>query len=67
MVNFYWILYEFEMCRRVLIFPKGHPNWNVADHLSLYLAVADVAMLPNGGYLYAKFSLSVINENDEHC
>ena len=44
--------------RRVLIFPKG----NNADYLSMYLDVADSAMLPYGWRRYAQFSLAVVNQ-----
>ncbi|XP_039024215.1 ubiquitin carboxyl-terminal hydrolase 12-like [Hibiscus syriacus] len=43
---------------RILIFPKG----NNADHLSMYLDVADSASLPYGWSRYAQFSLTVINQ-----
>ncbi|XP_057498145.1 ubiquitin C-terminal hydrolase 13-like isoform X2 [Actinidia eriantha] len=43
---------------RVLIFPKG----NNADYLSMYLDVADSAMLPYGWRRYAQFSLAVVNQ-----
>ncbi|XP_049403180.1 ubiquitin C-terminal hydrolase 12-like [Solanum stenotomum] len=42
---------------RILIFPKG----NNADHLSMYLDVADAATLPYGWSRFAQFSLAVIN------
>ncbi|KAJ3669934.1 hypothetical protein LUZ60_010258 [Juncus effusus] len=43
---------------RILIFPKG----NNVDYLSMYLDVADSAMLPYGWSRYAQFSLSVANQ-----
>ncbi|GFP97183.1 ubiquitin carboxyl-terminal hydrolase 12 [Phtheirospermum japonicum] len=43
---------------RILIFPKG----NNADHLSMYLDVADSATLPYGWSRYAQFSLTVVNQ-----
>ncbi|CAL5322107.1 unnamed protein product [Camellia sinensis] len=43
---------------RVLIFPKG----NNVDHLSMYLDVADSAILPYGWSRYAQFSLAVVNQ-----
>ena len=48
------------MCRRVLIFPKG----NTADHLSLYLDVADSSILPFGWSRCAHFGLAVFNQLD---
>ncbi|XP_020095661.1 ubiquitin carboxyl-terminal hydrolase 12-like isoform X3 [Ananas comosus] len=48
---------------RILVFPKG----NNVDNLSLYLDVADSALLPYGWSRYAQFSLSVINQiNNKH-
>lgn len=44
--------------RRVLIFPKG----NNVDYLSMYLDVADSAILQHGWVRYAQFSLAVINQ-----
>lgn len=52
-MKFYTVL----SCRRILIFPKG----NNADHLSMYLDVADAATLPYGWSRFAQFSLAVIN------
>ncbi|KAE8700230.1 Ubiquitin carboxyl-terminal hydrolase 12 [Hibiscus syriacus] len=49
---------DFEYLRRILIFPKG----NNADHLSMYLDVADSASLPYGWSRYAQYSLAVINQ-----
>ncbi|RDX86284.1 Ubiquitin carboxyl-terminal hydrolase 13, partial [Mucuna pruriens] len=46
------------MSRRMLIFPKG----NSADHLSMYVDVADSSTLPYGWSRYAQFSLTVINQ-----
>ncbi|KAJ3707257.1 hypothetical protein LUZ61_010962 [Rhynchospora tenuis] len=43
---------------RILIFPKG----NNVDYLSMYLDVADSAVLPYGWSRYAQFSLSVANQ-----
>ncbi|XP_023929856.1 ubiquitin C-terminal hydrolase 12 isoform X4 [Quercus suber] len=43
---------------RILVFPKG----NNVDHLSMYLDVADSAILPYGWSRYTQFSLSVINQ-----
>ncbi|CAN4114474.1 unnamed protein product [Withania somnifera] len=43
---------------RILIFPKG----NNADHLSMYLDVADSPSLPYGWSRYAHFSLGVLNQ-----
>ncbi|PHT31660.1 Ubiquitin carboxyl-terminal hydrolase 12 [Capsicum baccatum] len=43
---------------RILIFPKG----NNADHLSMYLDVADSQSLPYGWSRYAHFSLAVLNQ-----
>ncbi|KAL8483441.1 hypothetical protein ACS0TY_026223 [Phlomoides rotata] len=43
---------------RILIFPKG----NNADHLSMYLDVADSGNLPYGWSRYAHFSLAVVNQ-----
>ncbi|KAA8539052.1 hypothetical protein F0562_025744 [Nyssa sinensis] len=43
---------------RVLLFPKG----NNVDHLSIYLDVADSAILPYGWSRYAQFGLAVINK-----
>ncbi|XP_030531818.2 MATH domain and coiled-coil domain-containing protein At3g58250-like [Rhodamnia argentea] len=43
---------------RILVFPKG----NETDHLSVYLAVAGSATLPNGWTRNAELSLSVINQ-----
>ncbi|XP_020087505.1 ubiquitin carboxyl-terminal hydrolase 12-like isoform X1 [Ananas comosus] len=43
---------------RVLIFPKG----NNVDYLSMYLDVADSAILQHGWVRYAQFSLAVINQ-----
>ncbi|KAJ1702648.1 hypothetical protein LUZ63_002427 [Rhynchospora breviuscula] len=43
---------------RILIFPKG----NNVDYLSMYLDVADSAILPYGWSRYAQFSLSVANQ-----
>ncbi|KAL6499702.1 ubiquitin carboxyl-terminal hydrolase 13 [Orobanche gracilis] len=43
---------------RILIFPKG----NNADHLSMYLDVADSGTLPYGWSRYAHFSLAVVNQ-----
>ncbi|GLT88380.1 hypothetical protein SLE2022_064070 [Rubroshorea leprosula] len=43
---------------RILIFPKG----NNVDHLSMYLDVADSAILPYGWLRYAQFSLAVVNQ-----
>lgn len=53
-----YMMFGLVNCRRVLIFPKG----NNVDHLSLYLDVADSAMLPYGWSRYAQFSLSVVNQ-----
>ncbi|CAM0905418.1 unnamed protein product [Alopecurus aequalis] len=43
---------------RVLIFPRG----NNVEFLSMYLDVADSAVLPYGWTRYAQFSLSVVNQ-----
>ncbi|XP_055811371.1 ubiquitin C-terminal hydrolase 12-like isoform X2 [Solanum dulcamara] len=43
---------------RILIFPKG----NNADHLSIYLDVADAATLPYGWSRYAQISLAVLDQ-----
>lgn len=51
----YQILFVF---RRVLIFPRG----NNVEFLSMYLDVADSAVLPYGWTRYAQFSLSVVNQ-----
>ena len=48
----------FATSRRILIFPKG----NNVDHLSMYLDVADSAILPYGWSRYAQFSLTVVNQ-----
>ncbi|TYH51044.1 hypothetical protein ES332_D10G247300v1 [Gossypium tomentosum] len=45
---------------RILIFPKG----NTADHLSIYLGVANSSTLPAGWSRYAHFGLAVINQFD---
>lgn len=52
------ICIQLQMCRRILIFPKG----NNVDHLSMYLDVADSPTLPYGWSRYAQFSLSVVNQ-----
>ncbi|XP_061353681.1 ubiquitin C-terminal hydrolase 12-like isoform X4 [Gastrolobium bilobum] len=46
---------------RILLFPKG----NNADHMSMYVDVADSATLPYGWSRYAQFSLTVVNQI--HC
>ena len=46
--------------RRVLIFPKG----NNVDNLSMYLDVADSAVLHYGWSRYAHFSLTIVNQID---
>uniref|UniRef100_A0A0E0E7R5 ubiquitinyl hydrolase 1 n=1 Tax=Oryza meridionalis TaxID=40149 RepID=A0A0E0E7R5_9ORYZ len=43
---------------RILIFPRG----NNVEFLSMYLDVADSAVLPYGWTRYAQFSLSVVNQ-----
>uniref|UniRef100_A0A0D3GML8 ubiquitinyl hydrolase 1 n=1 Tax=Oryza barthii TaxID=65489 RepID=A0A0D3GML8_9ORYZ len=43
---------------RILIFPRG----NNVEYLSMYLDVADSAVLPYGWTRYAQFSLSVVNQ-----
>ncbi|MFQ6646694.1 hypothetical protein Gotur_019300, partial [Gossypium turneri] len=45
---------------RILIFPKG----NTADHLPIYLGVADSSTLPAGWSRYAHFGLAVIDQFD---
>ncbi|KAJ4881753.1 hypothetical protein Rs2_38808 [Raphanus sativus] len=40
-------------------YPKGN---NIADHLSLYLAVADSENLPLGWRRHAKFSFTIVNQ-----
>lgn len=40
------------------MFPKG----NNVDHLSLYLDFADSPTLPDGGSVYAQFSLTIVNQ-----
>eukprot|EP00250_Pteridium_aquilinum_P017737 c23759_g1_i1 orf=877-4185(-) len=45
---------------RILIFPKG----NTVDHLSMYLDVADSAVLPYGWSRFAHFNLAVLNHLD---
>ncbi|KAH7415376.1 hypothetical protein KP509_14G040100 [Ceratopteris richardii] len=45
---------------RILIFPKG----NTVDHLSMYLDVADSAVLPYGWSRFANFNLAVLNQLD---
>ncbi|XVF19574.1 hypothetical protein REPUB_Repub11eG0122800 [Reevesia pubescens] len=47
---------------RILIFPKG----NNVDHLSMYLAVADAASLPDGWSRYVQFSLAVVNQINKY-
>ncbi|KAJ0678209.1 putative ubiquitinyl hydrolase 1 [Helianthus annuus] len=44
---------------RVLIYPNGN---NVEDRLSMYLHSDDSRTLPHGCSIYAKFSLSVVNQ-----
>eukprot|EP00850_Spirogloea_muscicola_P017054 SM000143S00719 [mRNA] locus=s143:49387:56676:- [translate_table: standard] len=46
--------------KRVLIFPKG----NNADHLSIYLDVAEASALPYGWTRFAHFNLGVVNQLD---
>jgi hypothetical protein len=46
------------MSRRILIFPKG----NNAEHLSMYIDVADSVTMPYGWTRFAQFSLSVVNQ-----
>ncbi|KAI5394667.1 ubiquitin C-terminal hydrolase 12 [Lathyrus oleraceus] len=43
---------------RILIFPKG----NNAEHLSMYIDVADSSSMPFGWTRFAQFSLSVVNQ-----
>lgn len=44
------------------MFPIG----NNADHLSVYLDAADSEILPSGWTKFVQFSLTVINQIDEH-
>ncbi|XP_024631332.1 ubiquitin carboxyl-terminal hydrolase 12 isoform X5 [Medicago truncatula] len=43
---------------RILIFPKG----NNAEHLSMYIDVADAGSMPYGWTRFAQFSLTVVNQ-----
>ncbi|XP_004498059.1 ubiquitin C-terminal hydrolase 12-like isoform X2 [Cicer arietinum] len=43
---------------RILIFPKG----NNAEHLSMYIDVADSVTMPYGWTRFAQFSLTVVNQ-----
>ncbi|XP_050364838.1 MATH domain and coiled-coil domain-containing protein At3g58360-like [Argentina anserina] len=45
---------------RVLLFPKG----NSVDYISLYLAVVDHSTLASGWTIYAKYSLTLVNQLD---
>ncbi|PIN20931.1 Ubiquitin carboxyl-terminal hydrolase [Handroanthus impetiginosus] len=52
-------VFEYNDCKwRILIFPRG----NNADYLSIYLDVADSAILPYGWSRCAHFSLAVVNQ-----
>lgn len=53
-----WLMESRFVCRRILIFPRG----NNVEYLSMYLDVADSAVLPYGWTRYAQFSLSVVNQ-----
>ncbi|WRX11624.1 MATH/TRAF domain - like 4 [Theobroma cacao] len=49
---------------RLLVFPKGNPQWNRVDHISFYVDVADAATLPYGWSRYAQLRLTVVNQID---
>lgn len=56
--NILFLLILIETSRRILIFPKG----NNAEHLSMYIDVADSSSMPFGWTRFAQFSLSVVNQ-----
>ncbi|KAH7512807.1 hypothetical protein FEM48_Zijuj12G0129200 [Ziziphus jujuba var. spinosa] len=51
---------------KLVVYPNGNKNKNEKEHVSVYLAMVKENSLPTGWQVYAKFSLFLLDQNNDN-